>query len=337
MDKVSALRMQRHGLLSKVQETEFPKLFGLLSPVRPVSWSCPGSPPELRYRTEFDNGAFCAQLRQEHKLLKGRFQGGCIAYVLAKDFPLFAALYRDSKPLSHTEQEMLMLFKREGPMNIGLVREITGLRAKDITPVLHRLQRKFLLLEDQSDSEWDRPWMAMEEFCPELWEQMPSAEDAVCEILLRFVHVNVRVNPEMAHAFYQLPPKLLKEGFSRLEEEGKLLHTELGWILPEDEVFLQEETPTVRSVFALQRNDPLVLALIPEFTVPEYQTLQYLLIDAEFHGAVVGKFRQGPFDVEDILLDLPPDEWEARRTEILKAVQAENPGSQIKQFCGKAL
>lgn len=337
MDKVSALRMQRHGLLSKVPETEFPKLFRQLSPVRPVSWSCPGSPPELRYRTEFDSGVLCGELRSMHKLLKGRFQGGCIAYVLTEDFPLFAALYRDSKPLSHSEQEMLTLFQREGPMNIGLVREITGLRAKDITPVLHRLQRKFLLFEDQSDSEWDRPWMAMEEFCPELWEQMPSEEDAVCEILRRFTCANVRVNLEMARAFYQLPPKLLKKGFARLEEEGKLLHIEQSWILPEDETLLQEEAPSVRSVFALQQNDPLVLALIPEFAVPEYQTLQYLLIDGEFHGAVVGKFRQGPFDVEDILLDLPPDEWEARRTEILKAVQAENPGSRIKRFCGKAL
>ena len=65
--------------------------------------------------------------------------------------------------------------------------------------------------------------------------------------------------------------------------------------------------------------------------------LQYLLIDGEFCGAVVGKFRNGPFDVEDIVLNLPPESWALRREEILTAVQAENPASRLMRYCGQYL
>jgi len=54
-------------------------------------------------------------------------------------------------------------------------------------------------------------------------------------------------------------------------------------------------------------------------------TLYYLLIDGEFCGAVVGKFRYTP-EVEDVILDLPPEEAAARKNEILQA---------IKYLCGK--
>ncbi|MDR0288037.1 MAG: hypothetical protein LBI03_10090 [Clostridiales bacterium] len=66
-------------------------------------------------------------------------------------------------------------------------------------------------------------------------------------------------------------------------------------------------------------------------------TLYYLLIDGEFHGAAVGKFRYTP-EVEDVLLDLPPKETIARKAEILQAIHVlcgiNNP---VKRYCGEIL
>ena len=63
-------------------------------------------------------------------------------------------------------------------------------------------------------------------------------------------------------------------------------------------------------------------------------TLYYMMIDGEFHGAVVGKFRYTP-EVEDIILDLPENEATGLRDEVLQAVHylcgINNP---IKRFQG---
>ena len=52
-----------------------------------------------------------------------------------------------------------------------------------------------------------------------------------------------------------------------------------------------------------------------------YEVLQYLLIDGEFQGAVLGHWRIGPYDIEDILLELPSDQVEFRKKEIIGAVR----------------
>ena len=51
-----------------------------------------------------------------------------------------------------------------------------------------------------------------------------------------------------------------------------------------------------------------------------HEVLQYLLIDGVFGGAVLGHWRIGPHDVEDIVVHLPPEEQANRREEILVAV-----------------
>ena len=52
----------------------------------------------------------------------------------------------------------------------------------------------------------------------------------------------------------------------------------------------------------------------------DLEILQYLLIDGQFQGAVVGHWRIGPHDVDDIVLTLPSQERVARRAAILDAV-----------------
>ena len=45
--------------------------------------------------------------------------------------------------------------------------------------------------------------------------------------------------------------------------------------------------------------------------------LQYLLIDGAFHGAVLGHFKNGPYVLEDIVVD---GSYTSRQEEILEAV-----------------
>lgn len=111
-------------------------------------------------------------------------------------------------------------------------------------------------------------------------------------------------------------------------------------MLPEDVSLLTEpgDAPP-RGVFALHRNDFLVKSfeavLTSAFKKDGQEPLFYLLIDGAFQGAVIGRFRNGPYDLDDIVLTLPPEEAESRREEILVAVALVNGGRVPARYTGK--
>ena len=341
MKTIVALRLERQGFCPHVSEESFRELFRRMSPVAPPYWCCPGSPPELRCRTDFDSAASCFAARARREIVKGRFQAGNIAYILAEELPLFAALYQSGGGLSERERTLRAVLEREGPMSVRMLKEFTGEPVKELTADLHRLQKRFLVFEDQADSEWDRCWYRMEEVFPELDRAKPPFEAALEEVLLRFVQLNVTAGVEAAVSFYHLPVRKVEAAFQRLLIEGKLTLCREEFILPRDVPLLEKEMEPPRCVFALNRNDFLVKAneywLREVYRYPGREVLQYLLIDGEFGGVTVGKFRNGPFEIEDILLNLPPEEWKGRREEILKAVGLENPASVPRRYCGKPL
>lgn len=323
-----ALRMERQHLTRPAPETGYDPLFRLLSPVPTVYWCCPGDPPRLSFRANFDDGAYNDRRRSRREIVKGRFLGGTLAYVEATELPLFAALCRKAPKSSETQRMLLDLLRREGPMSIGVMRELTGLPAKEITPALHKLQEAFLVFEDQADGSWERGWYLLEEEFPEVPASALSFEEALQTFLLRFAEAFVFVEPAAAKSFYRLPLKAVSAALSSLCAQGKLEPLELdgrtGFLRPEDRTLLNCAAPPEPSIFCLHRNDPLVRAeeasLKERFPAGEWEPLQYLLIDGDFRGVVLGKFRQGPHDVEEILLDLPSEEAAARRKEILSAV-----------------
>ena len=65
------------------------------------------------------------------------------------------------------------------------------------------------------------------------------------------------------------------------------------------------------------------------------EPLQYLLIDGRFCGASVGHFRNGPYDLNDIVCDHP--DAEQLRDEIVEAVKFVNFGKSPLRFMGKKL
>jgi len=146
----------------------------------------------------------------------------------------------------------------------------------------------------------------------------------------------------MAKSFYKLPEKDVKAAVAALVDGGVFTETEYGFILCEDMEILQSyvaEPP--KSVYAMHRNDFLVKSnehwLKERYTHSYPDTLYYIMIDGEFCGAVVGKFRYTP-EVEDIMLDLPDDEAAAWKDEIIRATHNLcGAGNKIKRYQGEEL
>ena len=342
MQTVKALRQMRQGLCPKISEEDFELLFRRMSPVQTPYWCCPGSPPELKWRTDFDSAALCFQKRTAREIVKGRFQGGKIAYVFADELPLFAALYQSKGGPSQAGTELLEILSREGPMSVRMLKELTGCPVKEITTELHRLQRKFLVFEDQADSEWDRCWYRMEEVFPNLQAEKPEFSKALETVILRFAWLHVVTTLENLTSFYELPARKLQGAPREPRGQWNLILYREGLALAEDLPLLNgPELEPAPGVAVLNRNDFLVRAneywLKEVYRYPGWEALQYLYIDGAFGGVTVGKFHNGPFEIEDILLHIPPEEWEKRKEEILAAVALENPSVRPRHYCGKPL
>lgn len=335
-DSIIALRMERQCLSHQVGEEEYLELYRDLQPGQNVYWNGFGQPPTLSFRTDFDDLEFNRLRQRDRRLIKGRFGGGNLGWIIPEDLELFAGVYRKPLPDPTPYQELILkMIDAQGPMTIQQIKQETGLLVKEITPALHRLQEAFLIYEDQYDGEWDRSWCLFSELFPQASLDKYSRTEGLARLLLRFAHRMVWFDAKMAKSFYRLPEKEIRQAAAALVREGLFAAVENGFVLTGDQELL--ETPDVklpRFIYAIHRNDVLYRAaegelkawiepLIRELPY-DHEPLQYLLVDGRFRGAVVGHFRNGPFDLNDVVCDL--EDQEARKEEILEAVQAVNGG-----------
>lgn len=343
-DRMAALRMERQFLLRRANREEYSRLYRDTSPGQSVYWHGFGDPPSLTLRAGFDDMEYNRQRQKSRALVKGRFLGGNLGWVCREDLELFAGLGK--KPLaSPGERQALLLglLRHEGPMSIQMMKEWTGLLVKEITPALHRLQEAFLVYEDQYDGEWDRAWYLFEEMFPDADTGKYTRHQALCEVLPRFAYRNAAITAGMAKSFYRLPAREIKAALAELAEKGILAPAGEMLCLAADAALLEAPGPEVpRSVFVLHRNDFLVKSnedeLKERFPPGGHETLQYLLIDGRLRGAVAGKFKYGPYILEDVLLDMPEDEKQLRRDEIIDAIYATNGRAEaLKRYDGKEL
>lgn len=344
--KIIALRMQRQCLLTPVDEREYDTLYRDLQPGMNMYWHGFGQPPECTFRADFDDVEHNRQRQGKRELVKGRFAGGNLGWIVPDDLPLFAALYKKPIVLMDDVQLTIMtLIERMGPLNIQQIKEETGYLVKTITPALHRLQEAFLLYEDQYDGEWDRAWYRFDEMFPEYDLNQYTRAAALEIILQRFAYRMVWFDTKMAKAFYKLPEKEIRQACLHLVEGGILTAMDSGFMLPGDVDALDEAPKQLPRVLAFHRNDFLVRALDHELKAkfkPLYDVLPYdhdpqyyVLVDGEFRAVSVGHFRYGPYEIHDIVCD-SPDMCE-RKDEICAAVQKENPGAVIQRFMGKPI
>lgn len=339
--------MERQCFIKKANEDEYIKLYRDTQPGQNVYWNGFGQPPTLSFRADFDDIEFNRNRQLERKLIKGRFSGGNLGWIMPEDIELFVALYRKTltKP-TEIQLRVLELIEREGPLNIQQMKEETGLLVKQITPILHRLQEAFLIYEDQYDGEWDRGWYKFAEIFPEIKTDRYTKLEALKIVLQRFAYRIVWFDTMMAKSFYKLPEKEIKLAVSELVAEGILVESESGFILKSDaDLLTRYESKSMRFIYAIHRNDFIYKAHehvlkemaknLTEGLEYDHEPLQYLLIDGTFHGASVGHFRNGPYDLNDIVCDLP--DAESRKDEIVEAIQAVNYGKMPSRFMGKKL
>lgn len=345
--KIISLRMERQCFTKKADEAEYIKLYRDTQPGQNVYWNGFGQPPTLMFRTDFDDMEFNRERLLERKLVKGRFGGGNLGWIVPEDMELFAALYR--KPLTKPTLEQLQileLIERAGPFNIQQLKEETGMLVKQITSVLHRLQEAFLIFEDQYDGDWERGWYKFAEMFPEVELDKYTRHEALKIVLQRFAYRTVWFDAAMAKSFYRIPEKEIKLAIGALSDEGILLAADSGYLLRSDAELLESYEPAeMHFVYAIHRNDfiykvheHLLKEMAKEMTAGleyDHDPLQYLLIDGEFHGASVGHFRNGPYDLNDIVCSLP--DAESRKDEIIEAVCKVNFGKHPQRFMGESL
>ncbi len=342
------LALERQCFFNKAGESGYERLFRLMQPVQPVYWTRPGDPPRILHRVAFDDAQHNFDLRAERLLVKGRFQGGNVAYIHADELELFAGAYR--KPirfLSETEEILLRILDREGPLTIRILKEMTDMRVKDLAPVLHKFQEAFLVFEDQADNEWDRGWYLFEKEFPDVRPDRYTREEALAVLIPRFLHLHVFATAGMAASFYGLSQKPVKAALDHLAGTGAVTALrrdgEDGYVLTQDLAAVADSVhePPVPAVFALQRNDFLVKShqawLDKAFSGGDHTILYYLLIDGRFQGVVQGTFRHGPNDLENVAL-MPDAESADRRDEILDAISVvEGDGRRLQRYCGERM
>ncbi len=345
--KIISLRMERQCFVNKADESEYINLYRDMQPGQNVYWNGFGEPPTLSFRANFNDIEFNKDRQYDRLLIKGRFGGGNLGWIIPEDMELFTALYR--KPLKSptlTQLQLLELIQSIGPLNIQQMKEETGLLVKEITPALHRLQEAFLIYEDQYDGDWDRGWYRFDEIFPNVNVEKLTRHEALKIVLQRFAYRLVWFDTAMAKSFYKLPEKEIKLAVGELISDGILISSDNGFMLKNDSELLGNYEPKeMHFIYALHRNDFLYKShehILKDYAKKltdglEYdcEPLQYLLIDGEFHGASVGHFRNGPYDLNDIVCDLP--DAEERKSEIIDAVQAVNFGKMPFRFMGKEL
>jgi len=335
--------LRRQRLIEPLQtQDEYPELFELLQPVSPIHNTYPGSSPRLVHRTIFDDGTVTDRMRAGRVIVKGRFLGGTIGYVTAKDLGIYANAFR--RPLdgfTEIQQTVLETVRYTGPITPRQLKEETGLLNREIMPALHRLQRAFLVYEDQVDEDWARGWYDFASEWPEVDLSEVSWEPAA-QVVLRFLRGHVFATLEQVKDWSQFPSRPLKALMAGMENSGVLVPISVegmgeGWMRAEDASLSAPKAPP--SAFMLHKSDPLVRSHVSELKrrFGGREVLQYLLIDGAFQGAVLGHWRIGPHDVEDIMVELPPAERASRREEILAAVtwRYRPPGSHVLRYDGK--
>lgn len=309
-------RMKRQRFLEPVtsaaDEEAYIELFKLLQPVAPVHFTVPGSPPQLVHRTEFNDHSLSQRLRQKHRIIKGRFAGGRVGYVLQEELERYATAFR--KPLSRIKpihEEIMSVIKNSGGISKDQLKEELDYPNGEISKALNALQEAFLVYEDQTDGDWDTDHYI----------------NQVSQVLLNYLKAIVFATLPQIKDWSQINIRILKQSLEKLERDGEIHFAAVdglgeGYVHKSDLKGF-EQSGDLHNVFMLDKSDIIVRSYMSELKnrYKGQEVLQYLLIDGDFKGVVLGHWRIGPYDIDDVRVELDPHEVEARKDEIISAVR----------------
>lgn len=324
---ILAERLARQQLTNPVENHDaYLDLVRRLQPITPIANTRPGDPPRLVHRCTFDDGALADRLRARQQLVKGRFAGGTVGYVLTEDFELYAnAFCRPMDKMTKVQNTVLEVVERLGPITAKQIKEETGFLSKEISPALQRLQQAFLVFEEQVDEDWERPWYPLRQVFPDVKVAPERWQGAASEIVRRFFGAMVFATNEQVRDWSQFPRKGVDALLATMAEQGVIETVTVeglgdGWMMKGER--LSAVTPA-ETIFMLHKADFLVRAHLSELKerYKEVEVLEYLLIDGEFQGVVSGHWGFNPYDVEDIVLELSKSEQHRRREAIMMEVR----------------
>ena len=324
-------RIKRQGFVSKLEDVSdikaYVDLFRLLQPVSPIFFTRPGDPPRLVHRTLYNDSIIASELRKKHKIVKGRFNGGRVGYVFYEDLETYARTFK--KPISqlnYIQEEIIKYVQSTGGVMKEQIKEDLSFLGNKISPNLKRLQEAFILYEDQIDTEWDTGWFNFSSEWFELDENNELDQNAVKRVIHNFIKVFFFSTYKQIQSWSALKEKTIKVALKDLCAEGIIMEAscdgESGYICPEDIDCNDEDIPSF--VVMLDKSDFFIRAYMDELK-DKYkgkEILQYLLINGEIKGAIEGKWRIGPHNIEDVLLDLSEQEAGNRKEEIIEAIRA---------------
>ena len=341
------LSLKRQNLIERNDNADYEKLFRLMSPVPTLFWTAPGEPPLIQYRHGDDDRTLNNYNRSNRTIIKGRFRGGNVGYIYADELALFMAAYKkDIKRFSENDFIVLETLKNEGAMNIAMIKEITGLLSKHIAASLQKLQKAFIVFEDQVDGERDRAWYILEDEFYDTDLSKFTKEQAMAEVILRFAYLNVFFNESMVKSFTKFANNDIKNVLQALIEDDKLIRVSSdcgdGYILKEDLGEIESSPSDIPDdIYILDLNDYLVRSneeeLKKRFDPAPYKTLHYILKQGEFIGVLVGRFTFGPPELEDVMLDLSTDKILTYRQSIIEAIEEKYDPQQtlLLRYCGE--
>jgi hypothetical protein len=325
---ILAERLARQRFTDPVEShEEYLDLVRRLQPITPIANTRPGDPPKLVHRCTFDDGQVADRLRARQQLVKGRFAGGTVGYVLTEDFELYAnAFCRPMDKISKIQATVLEVVERLGPITAKQIKEETGFLSKEIGPALQRLQQAFLVFEEQVDEDWERPWYPLRQVFPDVKVSPERWEGAASEIVRRFLEVMVFATAEQVRDWSQFPRKGVESLLAGMAQKGTIEAVTIeglgeGWMIKGERLAFSSTPP--ETVFMLHKADFLVRAHLSELKErhKDMEVLEYLLIDGEFQGAVLGHWGFNPYDVEDIVVALSKSEQHRRRESIIMEVR----------------
>ena len=274
---------------------------------------------------------------------------GRVGYVRTSDLELYATAFR--KPLGElndVQQRVLDVVQEIGPVSGSQIKEETDrdggepLLKKQIMPALHRMQEAFLVFEDQTETDWDRGWSDFASECSDVDLEGMSWERAAGEVVKRFLDAMVFATTDQVRDWSGWAVSKMKRLLAGLEAEGQILPCNVnglgqGWVLERPDY----DASITAGTWMIHKADFLAFANTSELKAryKDLEVLQYLLIDGEFKGAVLGHWRIGPHDVDDVVVELPKKERAARRAEILRAVRTvySGPSHEIVCYDGKEI
>lgn len=350
INNIYALRMIRQGFNERLDREQYESIFRLMSPVMTAYWTMPGNPPVIQHRADFSDFHYNDKMRSRRTIVKGRFQNGGVAYVFFDEIELYIALYiKKIDRISPKMAEIISLIEHEGPINVQGMKDVLGMYVKDITPYLHKLQTAFIVFEDQKSVEGDRGYYFFESEFPEVNLNRYEKIEAIKIILMRFQSLMVWFQIEMAESFYKLSKKEIQRAIDELVNEHQLrklmIDNQEGYISPTDldQINTQQVADTTSQFFSLNKNDFYAKAMESRlksiFPKNKYEPMYYLLYQGQFIGAVYGKFRIRPDELEDVIIRPEYHYLVSRKADIIKAISktCDFERSPLKRFMGEQL